>query len=53
MRKWVCPKCLLLIEARAEEVLHRCPNNKNKYTQFNERENEPGTNRNNVSQGTE
>lgn len=38
MRKWVCPKCLLLIEARAEEVLHRCPSNKSRFTQFEEKD---------------
>ena len=34
MRKWVCPKCLTLVEARAEEVVHRCPSNKSKLTEF-------------------
>jgi hypothetical protein len=33
-QKWVCPKCLLLVEQKAEEVVHRCPSNKNKMTDF-------------------
>jgi len=38
MKKWVCPKCLLLVEARAEEVVHRCPSNKSKLTGFESKE---------------
>lgn len=32
--QWKCPKCDMDITAIASEVTHRCPNNKNQYTQF-------------------
>lgn len=38
MRKWVCPKCSLLIETSAVEVVHRCPSNKSKLTHFETKE---------------
>jgi len=34
MRMFECPKCALVVEARATEVAHRCPSNKNHLTHF-------------------
>ena len=34
--KWKCPKCDIRITAIATQVSHRCPSNKNQYTDFEE-----------------
>jgi len=36
MKEFECPKCLTKVTARATEVGHRCPSNKNKWVAFKE-----------------
>jgi predicted RNA-binding Zn-ribbon protein involved in translation (DUF1610 family) len=36
MKTWICPKCSAEVKANAKEVAHKCPNNKNKMTNFEE-----------------
>jgi len=40
MRTYKCPKCELITKALAKEVGHRCPMNKNKWTEAKEQPNE-------------
>jgi len=37
MQTFKCPKCNKEVVARATEVAHRCPSNKNLLTQFKEK----------------
>ena len=39
MDLWRCSKCGKTVEARATEVVHRCPANQNKPTPFVKEEN--------------
>jgi hypothetical protein len=34
MELWKCPKCSDTIRAKAAEVAHRCPSNKQKWTNY-------------------
>jgi len=34
MRVWQCPKCLDKTQAKALEVMHRCPMNRNRVTNY-------------------
>ena len=34
--KWICPKCGREVLANATQVVHRCPSNQNKPTNFNQ-----------------
>lgn len=36
--RWKCPRCNRFVTALAEEVVHRCPNDKNKHVQFKREE---------------
>jgi len=38
MHTFKCPKCNHVVVARATEVAHRCPSNKNLMTQFKKEE---------------